>query len=549
MDSFLDAPDRNGTVWSGSTAGFGESTDGGSSWSLRNAGLRATDVNAIATAKGSRTLYACANVPAWGFSGYSRGAGTLQKSTDAGESWTALDLGSADGFLSSVAVSPVAPERVLLGTQGLGLFNQLGEVHRSEDAGASWRLSASLRGWVQAIGFDPLSPERVFAATRFSDGDVRFGGLFRSADSGRSFSRLTSLDTYWVSGLALLPTPPATTVFLPPFRSTDGGDHWTVGSFRSGSNDSAIFAVDPRDPLTVYQASLGVFKSTDAGLTWADASNGLWDPFGTGQDWVTALDLDPSQPDKLYAARGGKVFRSTDAGGSWSAYLNAIPGTTIATLVARDGVLFAGTSRGLFRTASDPSITSVSPATGSTRGGTLLMIRGAGFTRDSRVAVGGVPATDLTFFDEGTIRVRTGPHASGLVSMQVDVPDAPSALLADSFSYEDWTGRCAASESMLCLAERFSIEVRWTDAEGAHPSHAVSLTERSGVFWFSYGPSVELAVKVLDGRTLNAHYWIHLAGLTELAYEVSVTDAVTGAKRTYTHPAGAVVAILDKESF
>ena len=83
--------------------------------------------------------------------------------------------------------------------------------------------------------------------------------------------------------------------------------------------DVRALAIDPITPRTLYAGTYGggVFKSTDAGATWSAANTGL---DSTG---VTALAIDPNTPSTLYAGTGGGVFKSTDAGATWGA---ATPG-------------------------------------------------------------------------------------------------------------------------------------------------------------------------------------------------------------------------------
>jgi photosystem II stability/assembly factor-like uncharacterized protein len=78
------------------------------------------------------------------------------------------------------------------------------------------------------------------------------------------------------------------------------------------------FAVDPGNQRVIY-ASTGnggsagaIYKSEDAGLSWTVASVGLPD------EAVTALAADRGVPATLYAAVGNSIFASSDAAGSWT---------------------------------------------------------------------------------------------------------------------------------------------------------------------------------------------------------------------------------------
>jgi hypothetical protein len=115
----------------------------------------------------------------------------------------------------------------------------------------------------------------------------------------------------------------------------------------------AAVAVDPANPRVVYAGTsrAGVWKSTDGGLTWAAASQGLLD------EHIVALAIDPHRPSTIYAAALTVLFASTDAGGTWSATaLNAGGDDTDALAsVAVDplvpGAVYAGTSTRLLVSA------------------------------------------------------------------------------------------------------------------------------------------------------------------------------------------------------
>ena len=75
------------------------------------------------------------------------------------------------------------------------------------------------------------------------------------------------------------------------------------------------------------------------------------------------------------------------------------------------------------------------------------------------------------------------------------------------------------------------------------------LSQKAGYFWFDFSPSVEVVVKVLDGRTIDGHYWIHWSALTDEAFSITVMDRLTMTPRIYEKPAGSVTAVIDRASF
>ncbi len=98
---------------------------------------------------------------------------------------------------------------------------------------------------------------------------------------------------------------------------------------------------------------------------------------------------------------------------------------------------------------------------------------------------------------------------------------------------------CATGDDQLCLNGRFRVRVRYTDpASGAMRfAHAATLTSDTGAFWFVQPSDTDLAIKVIDGRAFNGHFWVTYGALSDLAYTVTVTDTVTGKFRRYRNPA------------
>ena len=109
----------------------------------------------------------------------------------------------------------------------------------------------------------------------------------------------------------------------------------------------------------------------------------------------------------------------------------------------------------------------------------------------------------------------------------------------------------ACPEGDLCLAGRFRIHLDWL-AEGANrssPGVPIGLTAAFGYFWFFSPNNVEVAVKVVDGRAVDGHFWVFAASLTNVEFTMTVTDTVTGASQIYVNPAGQLASFADTTTF
>ena len=113
--------------------------------------------------------------------------------------------------------------------------------------------------------------------------------------------------------------------------------------------DVADLLLDPAFPRTLYASDAlhgGVWKSVDAGATWAPASGGLpiAKTFVVGE-----LAADPATA-TVYLATDRGVFATHDRAATWR-LLPGLPSPVVVSIDAdpfRPGVVYAGTTGGLF---------------------------------------------------------------------------------------------------------------------------------------------------------------------------------------------------------
>ena len=111
-------------------------------------------------------------------------------------------------------------------------------------------------------------------------------------------------------------------------------------------------------------------------------------------------------------------------------------------------------------------------------------------------------------------------------------------------------GTCEASETRLCLQDgRFSVDVELVDPRDMQrkAGKVVSSvgTDETGFFWFFTPTNVELATKLLDGRSQNGKYWFLYGGLSDVEYTITLTDTVTGESAPYYNEAGSLCGGID----
>ncbi len=235
-----------------------------------------------------------------------------------------------------------------------------GGIWKTDDAGRTWDpiFDDQPTQSIGAIAVAPSDPDIIYAGS--GEGlhrpDLSVGdGIYRSADAGRTWTHLGLRDGQQIPDLAVDPRDPNrvfAAVLGHPYgpnaergiyRSLDGGKSWQQVLFKDNDTGGSSVVIDPSRPQVVYAALWqdrlgpwedrnqfqgtggGLFKSTDGGNTWRKLTHGL--PEDTSQ---VNLTICASQPDRIYAvvgtnepgeyssAAGLGVFRSDDAGESWT---------------------------------------------------------------------------------------------------------------------------------------------------------------------------------------------------------------------------------------
>ena len=233
--------------------------------------------------------------------------GLLRWRADSG--WEKIDTPQASAGLSGVVVHPEQPTTIYASGSDLGVI-------RSDDDAASWQSANDglPDTAVTALAVDSLRQEFLYAW-------VRSNGIYRTEDGGASWRQVPDQgppDTD-VRGLTFSTLPGSmntgwlyATTPTGAYLSMDCFCGWrTMGSLPSNAMVRSI-AVDPSKPQRVYAAGpAGLFRSDDAGLTWEEANDGL-------SGAPLAVTLDPATPQTLFTVlTDGSVWRSVDGATTW----------------------------------------------------------------------------------------------------------------------------------------------------------------------------------------------------------------------------------------
>ena len=230
---------------SGVYAGTGQggvfcTTNGGATWRQKNEGIAVAPIYKLVT-NSQGTVFA-------------RGYALMWRSPDQGETWIPTTFGDDGG--SNLAVSAADHLFAPLG---------FGSGARSTDDGDTW-TSLPIGSYVAEFGF--ASNGNVFAAG---------GGFYRSTNNGDSWNLISSPDGLTTFAVDVHDHMVGGTIFGHALRSTDGGFLWgDAGALTPHAFIDTYVDSENRMFLASHDGG-GLFRSTNDGVSWQPLTNGLMD--------------------------------------------------------------------------------------------------------------------------------------------------------------------------------------------------------------------------------------------------------------------------------
>ena len=345
------APSNASTIWIGNDGGVYRSTDGGATWQNMNGNLATLQFESVALHPTNPNII---------LGGMQDNAKT--KTINGGTSWVGVDAG--DGGVT--AIDPFNPI-YWYGTR----FNQPGNMQfQRNDSGGS---TPFLDWQVLNSGINPNDPVLFYAPFTLDPntaGRIYWGTnhVYRTDNRGNSWSSISpdltkGLSSFSaISNIAVAPGNPNTILV----GTSDGNVQVTSNGGTSWNNVTAAplpnrsvsdVAIGPQNAQTMYVVYNGfnintpgapghVFKSTNGGTSWTNASTGLPDiP-------VLTVALDASAPNTVYVGTDIGVYRSTNGGANWAPFNQGLPVVAVYDLALNPNthILAAAThGRGIWR--------------------------------------------------------------------------------------------------------------------------------------------------------------------------------------------------------
>lgn len=272
--------------------------------------------------------------------------GGYYQSTDGGRTFQIFNDGLSDYFIERIVVDPMNNEIIYLGTQS-GVF-------KSVNGGRDWRQKrngfppAKMFHYSAPIGalvMDPKDRHTLYAGI----GRPRLmtagrGHLYKTVDGAESWDLLDGIATYAsdavIHQLAIVRDNSQTLYAATDrglFKSADGGLTWERKEAGLPHRYCRNVAIHPLQSNRMYAVMWsppgqtpwqgGIYRSDDAGQSWTAKSHGLPQHVGSQAEAAEntsnylALVLDPCDPESLYVGStswwGTGLYRSTNGGDRW----------------------------------------------------------------------------------------------------------------------------------------------------------------------------------------------------------------------------------------
>ena len=321
-----------GVVYGGNDGGVYRSTDGGTTWASIGGTLATLQPNHVSLHPTDRNIFFAGN----------QDNGTTRRTGS--NIWTEVEGG--DGSDSAIDFND--PRNVYISFDS-------GVIAKSTDGGNSFGTDDIFKpmmdepvSFVAPLVMDPSNSAVLYVGTN---------RLNRTTDGGANWAPVSPVLTRSNDGsLTEIAIAPSNSEMIYTTAS-DGavargvnGNFSVINSSTLPNRFASSVVVHPTDPNTAYVSYSGfnsatpqtpghVFKTTDAGGSWTDVSVNLPDaPINT-------LAIRPDQPEEIYAGGDTGVFISTDGGGSWARMNNGLPNAGVSFLAvnANTNLLAAAT--------------------------------------------------------------------------------------------------------------------------------------------------------------------------------------------------------------
>lgn len=438
----------------------------------------------------------------------------VHKSTDKGVTWSqSHSFGISTSGGSDCLICSANGQHVY--AAGINV-----SIQRSTDYGATWTATGDVKTW---SGLACSADGSIVYASTYNQQQ-----LFKSTDYGVSWTELTSqpVDSYKFVACSA----DGATVYLGGYRavhkSTNGGGSFSQIVSESQFNGGEVLsccAVSSSGAVVYIATAGGLWVSNNGGTSFALASFVV----GSGYVYSVSCTSDGTKAIATFDYGSKPLYVTEDSGSTWTGVGTPRTDWSVVKTSPDGSTLVSGVFWGYLSYASEvvtvgPTITSISPSSGSTSGGTVITITGTGFHQlggEECIFFGNTVVADYhmgTFVDENTYIV-TSPTVVNTGQATVTMALSTGTATYDFFTYVE----AAASQLFM---DGFDAEYqgaltqKWASSIGSNSILPSSGRRGTGCLSLSgelYGPvlastqemTIGFAVQPQSGQTLKVTFW------------------------------------------
>ncbi|MCC6387781.1 MAG: IPT/TIG domain-containing protein [Dehalococcoidia bacterium] len=179
-----------------------------------------------------------------------------------------------------------------------------------------------------------------------------------------------------------------------------------------------------------------------------------------------------------------------------------------------------------FTYVAQPVVSTLSPVTGSTSGGTTVAITGTGLLNTSSVSFGGTPATSITVQNDNLLSVTAPAHAAGAVTVTVTTPGGTSVAGAGT----TYTYTLAPAPVITAVSPTSGTTSGGTVV-------TITGTDLLGATGVTFGGSPGTSISNVTATSLQVTTPAHAAGLVDVQVTTPSGPNVQTAASKYTYVA------------
>ncbi len=262
--------------------------------------------------------------------------------------WTLAGPTNIEGRITSIAINPINPQIVYIGTANGGVWKSVNFCQSWVSVFDNENTSS-----IGSIAIDPSNANVIYSGTGESNSSRSYypgTGIYKSTNGGTNWTQIGLDSTYCFGNIAINPLNTQEiyaaavgslrrkNIQRGIYKSLNGGTTWSLSLFHSDSVGAIDVSIDPSTPSRVFAAMwerqrredyikyggpmTALYFSSNSGASWSIVNGGF--PSNASDLGRIALDISVSNPQTIYAltaftngnSRG--LYKSVNGGTSWT---------------------------------------------------------------------------------------------------------------------------------------------------------------------------------------------------------------------------------------